>query len=149
MHPRLREVRKVRDRLLRKAAAGGPHSALVATVKAIMPENEDLTSAATELLAMRRRRDRVISDRIVGEAAWDILLAAFSSPNVIMQTKELCALSAAPEATTIRWLQVLERNGFLEKAVHPIRNDQRATYYRLSTHGKDIVQHALAAMLND
>ncbi len=114
-----------------------------------MSDEQDLASIAGELLAMRRRRDDSLPSRLLGEAAWDILLAAYSSPNAIMQTKELCASSPAPEATTIRWLQVLERSGYLERAVHPIRQDQRATYYKLTPFGRSSVGHALRAMLHE
>ena len=115
----------------------------------IMGSNDELKAAAAELLFMRRRRQEILSSRLVGEAAWDILLSAYSSPNSVIQTKELCASSQVPEATAIRWLQVLEREGLLEKAVHPIRQDGRATYYRLSVQGRAKVAHALAAMLQD
>lgn len=111
------------------------------------PELAPLASAAAELLSMLRRRDSVLPSRIIGEGAWHILLAAYSSPNEIMQTKELCAASDVPEATAIRWLQILEREGFLSRAVHPIRQDQRATYYRMTLFGRANVGHALEAML--
>ena len=114
-----------------------------------MTEHDELKAAAVEILAMRRRRESVLSNRLIGEAAWDILLAAYSSPNAVIQTKELCASTQVPESTALRWVQVLEREGFLVKAAHPIRQDGRATYYRLTHSGRINVEHALEAMLHD
>lgn len=141
--------RRLRDRLQGNHKIKGREGTCSPYVNAANMADEDLTQVAAELLAMRRRRDDVLPSNLFGEAAWDLLLSAYSSPNEIMQTKELCATSTLPEATAIRWLHVLEDKGFLEMAIHPIRRDQRATYFRLTTLGRSNVEQALEAMLHD
>jgi len=87
--------------------------------------------------------------RLTDEAVWDILLVAFTSPNEVVQTKELCASSNLADTTAFRWISVLEREGLLERAVHPTRTDRRAIFYRLTFAGRGYVEHALQAILRD
>lgn len=142
------QSQRVRDRLQGKRQTEWREIACFPNEELAKMTDNEMAQVAAELLAMRRRRYEALAEELIGEAAWDILLSAYSSPNEIMQTKELCALSTLPEATAIRWLQVLEQRRFLERAVHPIRRDQRATYYRLTAFGRLNVEQALEAMLH-
>lgn len=140
-----RRMRPLRDRILKKQRfANGEKTRQASAESVSVTDPDELACAASELLTMRRRRNAILP---VSDAAWELLLTAFASyPNVV-QTKEFCAGSPLPEATVIRWIQFLEGQGLLEKAAHPIRRDQRATYYRPTAAGCAKVGHALTAML--
>jgi hypothetical protein len=106
-----------------------------------------LKAAAAEVLAMRRRRERLLPPELADGPAWVMLLSAYVSPNSVMMTKELLAAAPVPQTTAMRWLQLLEREGFVQKTEHPSRCDNRATFYRLTVSGCISLEQALAAML--
>ena len=91
-----------------------------------------LSGAAAELYRMRRARDRVMPSGLMGEPAWDILLALYSEEPGDLTVSSLCYGSGVPETTALRWIGVLDREGLVERSKH--QRDARITLCHLE-HG--------------
>lgn len=77
----------------------------------------DLASAAAEIYGMRRARDQVISQALVGEPAWDILLALYAEHPGKLTMTSLSHSFAVPASTALRWIAALERQALVERTV--------------------------------
>lgn len=104
-----------------------------------------LCGAAAELYRMRRARDRIMPSGLMGEPAWDILLALYSERPGDLTVSSLCYGSGVPETTALRWIGVLDREGLVERSKH--QRDARITLVTLSTEGRALVERSLKAML--
>lgn len=113
----------------------------------MIDQDDFLRTAAAEIFAMRRRRDKLLPTELVGEAAWDILLFAFQAEGEPLQLKELALASRVPETTAKRWLCLVEQWGLICRVTHPTRADRRAVYFELTKDGRAKVRDALKAML--
>lgn len=84
----------------------------------------------------RRRRTKIFaSDELFGEPAWDILLDLFiaAKERRRVSVTSACIGSAVPSTTALRWITILERNGFLAREADP--GDARRVYVKLSARG--------------
>lgn len=84
----------------------------------------------------RRRRNKIFqSDELFGEPAWDILLDLFiaAKERRRVSVTSACIGSAVPSTTALRWISILERQGFLSREADP--GDARRVYVRLSPRG--------------
>lgn len=84
----------------------------------------------------RRRRHKIFqSDELFGEPAWDILLDLFiaAKERRRVSVTSACIGSAVPSTTALRWISILERQGFLTREADP--GDARRVYVRLSPSG--------------
>jgi DNA-binding MarR family transcriptional regulator len=104
-----------------------------------------LSSAAGEVYRMRRARDRVMPAGLMGEPAWDILLALYSEEPGDLTISSLCYGSGVPATTALRWIGVLEKEGLVERSRH--QRDGRISLVSLSAEGRAIVERSLKAML--
>jgi DNA-binding MarR family transcriptional regulator len=104
-----------------------------------------LSSAAGEVYRMRRARDRVMPAGLMGEPAWDILLALYSEEPGDLTVSSLCYGSGVPATTALRWIGVLDKEGFVERSRH--QRDGRISLVSLSAEGRAIVERSLKAML--
>jgi hypothetical protein len=81
----------------------------------------------------RRRRDAIFGDAdLFGEPAWDILLDLFiaAREGKRISITSACIGAAAPSTTALRWLNVLEREGLIERQGDA--RDMRRSYVRLT-----------------
>jgi DNA-binding MarR family transcriptional regulator len=104
-----------------------------------------LSSAAAEIYRMRRARDRHMPVGLVGEPAWDILLALYSEEPAKLPVSTVCYGSGTPPTTALRWIGVLERRCLLERANH--HKDGRIVLLSLTPEGRLIVERCLKEML--
>ncbi len=84
----------------------------------------------------RRRRTKIFSSGdLFGEPAWDILLDLFiaTKERRRVSVTSACIGSAVPSTTALRWITILERNGFLAREADP--GDARRVYVKLSARG--------------
>ncbi|MCJ2186426.1 helix-turn-helix domain-containing protein [Novosphingobium beihaiensis] len=84
----------------------------------------------------RRRRTKIFdSDSLFGEPAWDILLDLFiaAKERRRVSVTSACIGSAVPSTTALRWITILERDGFLAREADP--GDARRVYVKLSARG--------------
>lgn len=104
-----------------------------------------LTSAAAEIYAMRRARDRYMPDGLASEPAWDMLLALYSEEPSKLPVSSLCYGSGVPMTTALRWIAVLESRGLVERTRH--NRDRRINLLSLTSKGSGVVERCLRAIL--
>jgi DNA-binding MarR family transcriptional regulator len=104
-----------------------------------------LSSAASEIYRMRRARDREMPDGVMGEPAWDILLALFAEEPAKLPVSTVCYGSGVPSTTALRWIGVLEAQGLLERTQHT--RDARIVLLSLTDQGRLAMERSLNAML--
>ena len=94
-----------------------------------------LRFAATRVYRLRRRRARYFDNSLFGEVAWDMLLDLFinAMDGKRVSTGSLCLAAEAPSATGLRWINILEEQGLVERAASA--SDARVTYVSLSATG--------------
>lgn len=110
-----------------------------------MLEDPELLTAAREIYARRRARDRVMPPGLMGEPAWDILLALYAEAAGNLTMSSLCHGVGVPYTTASRWVGHLEARGWVDRFDHP--RDSRVVLLALSDDGRLIVARALSAML--
>lgn len=84
----------------------------------------------------RRRRDELFRDGdLFGEPAWDILLDLFiaAKEGKRISITSACIGAAAPSTTALRWLNILDREGLIEREGDA--HDMRRSYVRLTPAG--------------
>lgn len=94
----------------------------------------------------RRRRNKIFqSDELFGEPAWDILLDLFiaAKERRRVSVTSACIGSAVPSTTALRWISILERQGFLSREADP--GDARRVYVRLSPRGYEAMLEYFSA----
>lgn len=139
---------RIRNLWLSMSHSGSDHRPPLVQHKHPVIDGEFMRLAAAEIYAMRRRRDKYLPASLVGEPAWDILLAAFLTFPETMSASALAEASASPSSTGARWVDVLEKDGLLECCSSGLRDEPQAQY-RLTDHGRAALEQALGAMLRD
>lgn len=94
----------------------------------------------------RRRRNKIFqSDELFGEPAWDILLDLFiaAKERRRVSVTSACIGSAVPSTTALRWISILEKQGFLSREADP--GDARRVYVRLSPRGYEAMLEYFSA----
>jgi DNA-binding MarR family transcriptional regulator len=104
-----------------------------------------LARAATEMYSMRKARDRVMPSGLVGEAAWDMLLALYSEQPAKLTVSSLCHGAAVPISTALRWVGILTARALVEQSTH--QRDGRTLLLSLTDEGRAAVERCLKAML--
>lgn len=82
---------------------------------------------------------------LMGEPAWDILLALFFEEPDTLTVSSLCYGSGVPQTTALRWVSVLVSQGLVERTKH--HRDGRIVLVSLSDKGRVIMERCLKAML--
>ena len=84
----------------------------------ISPEIEDLLVFAKQIYAVRSGRSEFLSAVVLGEPAYDMLLAMFiaSVERRTMRADDLARSSGAPSTAAQRWIRVLEDLGLITRA---------------------------------
>lgn len=94
----------------------------------------------------RLRRAAFFPDGIFGEPAWDILLDLFAAAkaNELRSIKAVCLSSQAPEATALRYIDVLADYGLVERRQD--KTDRRRKFLSLTQAGERAMQDYLSSM---
>lgn len=102
--------------------------------------DEALAKVAEGVYRARQRRARFLPDRLLGEPAWDILLDLFvaKARGNRLRTTSVCIASRVPGSTALRWLNVLEEHGLLERKSAP--DDARVKLVELTDHGYRVMR---------
>lgn len=103
-----------------------------------------LADVARRIYGQRRRRARHLPDDLFGEPAWDILLDLFiaAEDGRRIPVTSACIAADVPATTGLRWLQVLENRGQIERRADP--QDGRRTYVALTVAGYTAMAKYLA-----
>lgn len=104
---------------------------------------ERLARLADEVFLMRQARNRHLPTDLVGEPAWDILLALYRHDSSAA-VSDLCEWSNLPESTAGRWVVVLQRRGFLSRSQS---THNHSAMLSLTPDGRRAVERSLEAML--
>jgi len=136
--------RQIRD-FIRTAGPTAGANCLTETT----PSDIALRDAAGKLAAARKNRRRSLSQDLLGEPAWDILLELFTQRSP--QSMKSVGLGAGvPLTTTLRWIGLLEQQGLLTQYADP--HDARRTLVILTDKGQasvaDAVNGIRAAMMD-
>jgi hypothetical protein len=110
-----------------------------------MPRSEPLVQPSAAELAQkayrdRRRRAEVFGDEtLFGEPAWDILLDLFvaGERGKRVAVTSACIGSGVPSTTALRWLNVLELRGLIER--EDDNSDARRSFVRLTAKARRLM----------
>ncbi len=91
--------------------------------------------AAKEMYQERLARRRYFSPELFGEPAWDILLDLYiaEKENRVISVTSACVAAQVPQTTAIRWIRMLEQEGFVLRDQD--RHDGRRRLLRISEKG--------------
>lgn len=90
----------------------------------------------TNTLRRRRLRDEYLSEDLLCDPAWDMMLDLYLSERLgreVMVTS-LCLASRAPATTALRWIAKLERERLVYR--QPTPNDRRSSRMLLTDKGR-------------
>lgn len=87
----------------------------------------ELLQTASNTYRLRRQRERHFPASYFGEPAWDILLDLLANEmsGRPVSVSNACIAASAPATTGMRWLRVLEDDGYIKKARD--QSDSRVT----------------------
>lgn len=96
------------------------------------------------IIALRRARAEVFGADLFADPAWDILLDLLLAELTQARATvgSACAAASVPDTTALRWIGLLESNGFLERRKDP--HDGRRVFVNLT----DRARTALHALLD-
>ena len=99
-----------------------------------------------EILRARRRREKVFGGDLFGEPAWDILLELYAAQQAQqrLSVSSVCYVSAVPATTALRWIQRLEKDGWLERCCDPL--DARRYWIELTSRASETMRKFVAQM---
>ena len=85
-----------------------------------------------EIVRSRRRRDSHFQAELFGEPAWDILLELYAAEQTHqkLSVSSVCVASAVPPTTALRWVERMERDGWLRREDDP--HDARRSWVFLT-----------------
>lgn len=77
---------------------------------------------ARQIMERRRLREKGFRPTFFGEPAWEMLLELYirESSGASTTVEQLQAGSGSPASTVERWLQLLERDGLVNRRSHPV-----------------------------
>ena len=121
--------------------------ALAESPGAVSPQLDDAMLGVLAAVAYeaRRARDRYLPAALFAEPAWDMLLELYSADveGREVPTTSLCIASTAASTTALRYIEMLERTGLIERRPSP--RDNRVTLIRLSPQGRTSMAAYLVA----
>lgn len=73
------------------------------------------------IIRARRIREQQLGPELFADPAWDLLLEAFAADlrQEWLTVSHLCRASGMPETTALRWIKLLEKEGWLKEAESP------------------------------
>lgn len=101
------------------------------------------TQLVEEILKSRRRRDSVFGAELFGEPAWDIMLSLFlaEKQQIRVSVSDACRASASPQTTGLRWIKLLEVEGWLERKCDVL--DGRRMWLTLTYRARSVMRDYL------
>ena len=85
---------------------------------------------ALELLSWRRRREQLFGAHLFSEPVWDMMLdlLVHHEQGRLVNVTSLCVASMASFSTALRWIQAMEKEGFIVREPDP--HDRRQILVR-------------------
>lgn len=96
--------------------------------------------------AWRRDRAAIFPAELFSDPAWDILLELYALHLEQQRTSvsSVCAASAVPASTALRWITKLEHEGLIVRSEDPL--DARRSWIALSSDGVDRMRTFFGAL---
>jgi DNA-binding MarR family transcriptional regulator len=106
-----------------------------------------LVGVARAVIEARHTRTHALPPAIFGEPAWDMLLALYTCPRSEEgeRVSNLSLSSGTPATTTLRWIDYLEREGFVTRRSCP--TDKRVVFIQLTDKASDAIGTYLGSLL--
>lgn len=110
------------------------------------PTRGQLCQLACKIYDARRTRDRILSDHLFGEPAWDMLLALYCLPSrgEMLRPTALSHAAAVAETTGIRWQRILMDKDLIERG--PVELSCRRQFVRLTEKGRALMDRYLTRL---
>ena len=104
--------------------------------QAKLPSYRDLQ----RLIRARRMREEIFGDSMFADPAWDMLLELYASEicQASLTVSALCAGSAVPATTALRWIKALEGYGYIERRNDHL--DRRRVHVSLTTKARELME---------
>lgn len=109
----------------------------------------DLESRSIDqILRARRDREALFGEDMFADPAWDMLLELYAAElrGIRLATSSVCAASAAPMTTALRWIDLLETRGWVARVPDP--GDARRVFIQLSGDGLRAMRSWLCSLHN-
>lgn len=105
-----------------------------------------LVDLAGKLYNSRRLRDRFLSNSLLGEPVWDMLLAlyCFSASGKVLSVSGLCHSAGVPQTTALRWMQVMEQKKLIRRSKD--LTDGRRTLISMTDETRHLLDGYLATL---
>jgi DNA-binding MarR family transcriptional regulator len=121
---------------MRSQASGSPPAKRKAATKRRIAGPGKTTSQGTarglalELLSWRRRREQLFGAHLFSEPVWDMMLdlLVHHEQGRLVNVTSLCVASMASFSTALRWIQAMEKEGFVVREPDP--HDRRQILVR-------------------
>jgi DNA-binding MarR family transcriptional regulator len=112
----------------------------------VEPTRGQLCQLACKIYDARRTRDRILSDHLFGEPAWDMLLALYCLPSrgEMLRPTALSHAAAVAETTGIRWQRILMDEDLIERG--PVELSCRRQFVRLTEKGRALMDRYLTRL---
>lgn len=119
-------------------------AALEASKKPDSVDDIALERLAKKILRVRGRRSRIFGGGLFCDPAWDILLELFVAElsDRKLSVSGASYASAAPHTTGLRWIQRLEKDGWVRRVSDP--SDLRRSWLVLTDDGSTKMRQILA-----
>ena len=110
------------------------------------PSQTQLWELACRIYDARRAREKLIDCELLGEPAWDMLLALYCLParGYLMTVGGLTHSAVVPETTGIRWQRILQADGLIERG--PKGADLRKQIMSLTPKGRALMDEYLTRL---
>jgi DNA-binding MarR family transcriptional regulator len=124
---------------LRARLSAGTETAILSD-----PEAAATAELVRDILRMRRGREAVFGRELFGEPAWDLLLELYAAEVMHrhMSVSDACEASAVPATTALRWIQKLEKDGWVKRQADPF--DGRRFWISLTERGTTAMRSYLS-----
>jgi DNA-binding MarR family transcriptional regulator len=108
----------------------------------------ELIRIARKVFEARQKRFELFPHSMLGETAWDMLLAlyVFDHGPRRLTVSNLISFTTAAYATGLRWLDYLQNEGFIVREAHP--TDRRASFVELTETARKLLDDYFSEMLS-
>jgi DNA-binding MarR family transcriptional regulator len=146
----IRLAARLRDRSAQASASTEPAlPAREAGSRKWRDAGETYLPLAQRIYRARRQRAEFWPAELFGEPVWDILLDLYirACEGRDVSVTSACVASSVPSSTALRWLNLLESNGLVDR--HDAPHDSRVHYVRLTMDGTRRMQQFLRQIEGD
>lgn len=120
------------------------------TIRGVSAEAlERMVGLAEDELRRRKMRARFLPAELFGEGGWSMLLDLFVSEyhGRKVSTTSACIAADVPSTTALRWLDLLENKGMIERSL--ASRDKRVKYVLLTSKAREALCALLRRQLSD